>query len=67
MLLSHLRQDGCHQTLFLTGSPVILRGLMLQLSAAITYAVAVSEITARAKRGSRSDAHVVSAIDVLKP
>jgi hypothetical protein len=64
--LAPLDVDGDGQTLALTDGVMILRRL-LNPGAAITNAAAMSAITAGAKRGSRSDADVVNAIDALKP
>jgi hypothetical protein len=64
--LAPLDVDGDGETLALTDGVMILRRL-LNPGAAITNAAAMSAITAGAKRGSRSDADVVNAIDALKP
>jgi hypothetical protein len=64
--LTLLDVDGDGETLALTDGVMILRRL-LNPGAAITNAAAMSAITAGAKRGSRSDADVVNAIDALKP
>lgn len=58
--------DGDGQTLALTDGVMILRRL-LNPGAAISNATAMAAITANAKRGTRTDAEVVSAIDALKP
>ena len=58
--------DGDGQTLALTDGVMILRRL-LNPGTPTTDAAAMSAITANAKRGSRTDADVVSAIDALKP
>jgi alpha-tubulin suppressor-like RCC1 family protein len=64
--LAPLDVDSDGETLALTDGVMILRRL-LNPGAAITNAAAMSAITAGAKRGSRSDADVVNAIDALKP
>jgi hypothetical protein len=64
--LTLLDVDDDGETLALTDGVMILRRL-LNPGAAITNAAAMSAITAGAKRGSRSDADVVNAIDALKP
>jgi hypothetical protein len=64
--LSLLDVDDDGETLAFTDGVMILRRL-LNPGAAISNAAAMSAITAGAKRGSRSDADVVNAIDALKP
>lgn len=64
--LSLLDVDGDGQTLALTDGVMILRRL-LNPGAATGDAAAMSAITAGAKRGTRTDAEIVAAIDALKP
>jgi alpha-tubulin suppressor-like RCC1 family protein len=64
--LALLDVDGDGETLAVTDGVMILRRL-LNPNAAITNAAAMSAITAGAKRGGRSDADIVNAIDALKP
>lgn len=64
--LSLLDVDGDGQTFALTDGVMILRRL-LNPGAAISDAAAMSAITANAKRGARTDAEIVAAIDALKP
>ncbi|TAG28729.1 MAG: hypothetical protein EAZ37_00735 [Burkholderiales bacterium] len=65
-VLSLLDVDGDGESLAMTDGLMILRRL-LNPGAATTNAAAMSAITAGAKRGSRSDADVVNAIDALRP
>ncbi len=64
--LTLLDVDGDGQTLAVTDGLMILRRL-LNPTALLTDAAAMSAITANAKRGVRTDAQVVSRIDALKP
>ncbi|TAG80346.1 MAG: hypothetical protein EAZ24_05195 [Burkholderiales bacterium] len=64
--LSLLDVDGDGQTLAMSDGVMILRRLLTP-NAALSDPVAMSAITANAKRGVRTDAEIVSAIDVLKP
>jgi hypothetical protein len=64
--LALLDVDDDGEILATTDGLMILRRL-LNPSAAITNTAAMSAITAGAKRGSRTDAEVVNAIDALKP
>ncbi len=64
--LALLDVDGDGQALASTDGVMILRRL-LNPGAAIGNAAAMATLTANAKRGTRTDAEVVSAIDALKP
>lgn len=64
--LSLLDVDGDGQTLAHTDGVMILRRL-LNPGAATSDAAAMSAITAGVKRGTRTDAEIVAAIDALKP
>jgi hypothetical protein len=64
--LSLLDVDGDGQTLAMSDGVMILRRLLTP-NAAVSDPVAMSAITANAKRGARTDAEIVNAIDALKP